>query len=186
MKENNNNRICPPELAGSLDNSIRKLLQNPRKILQPFISSGMTVLDLGCGPGYFTIEIARILDGSGKVIAADLQQGMLNKVIRKISGTEIESRIKIHKCQENLIGISEKVDFILAFWMIHEVYDPDRLIGELKSVLNPGGKVYVIEPKLHVSKKSFSNTVGKFKQAGFKIVENPKVFFSRTVLLSIE
>jgi ubiquinone/menaquinone biosynthesis C-methylase UbiE len=184
MSEINNKRICPPELAGSLDNSLRKLLHNPRKILQPFINPGMTVLDLGCGPGFFTLEIAKIVGISGKVIAADLQEGMLNKVIRKISGTEIESRIKIHKCQENRIGVTEKVDFILAFWMIHEVYDPDRLIRELKSILNPGGKVYVIEPKFHVSKKSFNNTVEIFRKAGFEIIDNPIVFISRTVLLS--
>jgi hypothetical protein len=40
-------RVCPVERAGSLDNGIRKWLQNPRKILGPYIEEGMTVLDLG-------------------------------------------------------------------------------------------------------------------------------------------
>jgi len=76
-----NNNICPVEKAGGLDNSIRKILQHPRKILRPYIKEGMSVLDLGCGPGYFSLEIAKLLNESGKVIAADLQQGMLDKVI---------------------------------------------------------------------------------------------------------
>ncbi|MCX6226077.1 MAG: methyltransferase domain-containing protein, partial [Bacteroidia bacterium] len=149
MSENNNKRICPPALAGSLDNSWRQWLQNPRKILQPFIKEGMTVLDLGCGPGFFTLEIAKIVGSSGKVIAADLQEGMLAMVARKAGGTSLEKRIEIHQCQENKIGITEMVDFILAFWMIHEVNDPEKLIEELTTIIQPGGTLLIIEPKLH-------------------------------------
>jgi len=84
MNNEKNTRICPVERAGGLDNSFRRLLQNPRTILKIYISRGMTVLDLGCGPGFFSIEIAKLLNDSGKVIAADLQEGMLEKVIKKI------------------------------------------------------------------------------------------------------
>jgi len=90
MSNEKNKRICPVEYAGGLDNSVRRLLQNPRKILKPYIHQGMTVLDLGCGPGFFSIEIAKMLKDTGKVIAADLQEGMLEKVNKKIKGTELE------------------------------------------------------------------------------------------------
>jgi ubiquinone/menaquinone biosynthesis C-methylase UbiE len=83
-------KICPVELAGGLDNSLRRLLQNPQKILKPYIKKGMVVLDLGCGPGFFSIEIAKLLMGSGEVIAADLQEGMLDRVSKKIKGTALE------------------------------------------------------------------------------------------------
>ena len=84
MSIEKNKRICPVEYAGGLDNSFRRLLQNPGKILKPYIHEGMTVLDLGCGPGFFSIEIAKMLKDSGKVIAADLQEGMLERVRQKI------------------------------------------------------------------------------------------------------
>jgi ubiquinone/menaquinone biosynthesis C-methylase UbiE len=71
------NRVCPVSLAGGLDNKIRRWLQNPRKILAPYIQEGMTVLDIGCGPGFFSIEMAQLVGKSGKVFAADLQEGML-------------------------------------------------------------------------------------------------------------
>jgi len=126
MNKEKSKRICPVEKAGGLDNFVRKLLQNPQKILKPYINEGMTVLDLGCGPGFFSIEIAKRLIDSGKVIAADLQEGMLDKVRQKIKGTELEQKIIPHKCQEESIDLTEKVDFVLAFYMIHEVPNQDK------------------------------------------------------------
>jgi ubiquinone/menaquinone biosynthesis C-methylase UbiE len=53
----------------------------------------MTVLDLGCGPGFFSIAMAQMTGASGRVIAVDLQSGMLQKLNAKIQGTELESAI---------------------------------------------------------------------------------------------
>jgi ubiquinone/menaquinone biosynthesis C-methylase UbiE len=184
MSKEINKRICPVELAGGLDNSIRRLLQNPQKLLRPYIREGMTVLDLGCGPGFFSVEIAKMLNDSGKVIAADLQQGMLEKINKKIKGTELEQRIKIHKCEDIKIGVTENVDFVLVFYMIHEVPNQDNLLRELKSILKPDGKIFIIEPKFHVSKKSFEEMINRIKDIGFEIIDRPKVFFSRTVLFT--
>jgi len=186
MSNEINERTCPVELAGGLDNYIRRLLQNPQKLLNPYIRKGMTVLDLGCGPGFFSIEIAKMLKDSGKVIAADLQEGMLEKVTKKIRGTELEQRIEIHKCEATKVGVTEPVDFILLFYMIHEVQDQEKLLEELKSILKPSGRIYIIEPKFHVSKKSFEAMKDKIQSMGFEIIDNPKVFFSRTVLLTLK
>jgi ubiquinone/menaquinone biosynthesis C-methylase UbiE len=184
MSKEKNKRICPVERAGGLDNSVRRLLQNPQKILRPYINEGMTVLDVGCGPGFFSIEIAKMLTNSGKVIAADLQEGMLEKIIQKIRGTDLEQIIEIHKCQNDEIGVTENVDFVLAFYMIHEVPNQDKLFLELKSILKPNGMIYIIEPKFHVSKKSFDDMIDRIINIGFEIIDRPKVFFSRTVLLT--
>jgi ubiquinone/menaquinone biosynthesis C-methylase UbiE len=176
--------ICPAEFAGTLDNPLRRIIHNPGKILASFITKGMTVIDLGCGPGYFTIDLARLVGEGGKVIAADLQQEMLDRVIRKIKGTDLESRILIHKCQDDKTGLSEKADFVLAFWMIHEVPDRQRLFGELKSILKSGGRILIIEPKIHVTGKSFRKMILLLESAGFAIIERPKICLSRSVLLS--
>ncbi|MGO9482346.1 MAG: class I SAM-dependent methyltransferase [Candidatus Kryptoniota bacterium] len=184
MNEERSKRVCPVEIAGGLDNFFRRLLQNPRKILSSYIVDGMTVLDLGCGPGFFSVEIAKMLSGSGKVIAADLQEGMLEKVSKKIKGTELERRITLHKCEDSKIGLTENVDFVLAFYMVHEVPSQDELFAELKSVLKPGGKLYIIEPKVHVSRESFDNMIDKLKTIGFEFIGRPKVLFSRTVLVT--
>jgi ubiquinone/menaquinone biosynthesis C-methylase UbiE len=182
MSEEDKNRVCPVELAGGLDNSIRRFLQNPKRILRPYISGGMTVLDFGCGPGFFTIEIAKMLDGGGKAIAADLQDGMLEKVKNKIKGTQLEQIIRLHKCESDKIGIAEEVDFILAFYVIHEVPDKKRLFEEFNSILKPGGRILIIEPNFHVSKSAFSDMLGIMENSGLKVIERPKSFMNRAIL----
>ena len=52
--------VCPYWMAGLLDNPLRRLLHNPEKILAEFMHEGQTALDLGCGPGYFTMAMARL------------------------------------------------------------------------------------------------------------------------------
>jgi ubiquinone/menaquinone biosynthesis C-methylase UbiE len=183
MENIENSQVCPVELAGGLDNSFRRFLQNPQKILSPFIKKGMTVLDMGCGPGFFTIEIAKLLNGSGKVIAADLQDGMLEKVRQKIRETELEQRIELHRCQSETIGVEEKVDFILAFYVIHEVPSQDKLFQEFKSILNPDGKILIVEPNFHVTGKSFETMLERVKKVGFEIIDRPKSFLNRAVVL---
>jgi ubiquinone/menaquinone biosynthesis C-methylase UbiE len=180
----NRNRVCPVELAGSLDNRLRIWIQNPRKILAPYIKEGMTVLDIGCGPGFFSLVIADMVGKNGKVIAADMQEGMLQKIKQKITGTVLEDRIKLHKSEQFKIGVSEKVDFILAFYMIHEVPEKEMFFKELISTLKDKGQFLIVEPKyFHVSKKDFEVTISKAKSAGFQLVDKPKLLMSQVALL---
>ena len=178
-----NTRVCPVQRAGSLDSRIRGWIQDPQRILGPYIEEGMTVLDMGCGPGFFSIDLARMVGESGRVIASDLQEGMLQKLRKKIQGSELENRIILHKCQEDEFGVSEDVDFVLAFYVIHEVPDQKKLFNEIKSLLKPNGQVFIAEPPFHVSKAAFEETVGIAQSAGFTPVEKPKVLFSKTILL---
>ena len=176
-------RVCPVERAGSLDIRIRRWVQNPRRILRPYIEEGMTALDVGCGPGFFSIDMARMVGESGRVIAADLQEGMLQKVRDKIKGTALEGRIILHKCEEDKIGVSEQVDFVLLFYMVHEVQNKEALFDEIGTILNPKGQVLIVEPPFHVSKSAFEETLGKARNVGFTDIEGPKVLFSKTAIL---
>ena len=178
-----NSRVCPVQRAGSLDNRIRRWIQDPQKILGPYIEEGMTVLDIGCGPGFFSIDMARMVGESGRVIATDLQEGMLQKLRKKVQGTKLEKRIILHKCEEDNIGVSEDVDFVLAFYMVHEVPNQEKFFNEIKSLLKPNGQVLIVEPPFHVSKTAFEETVRIARDAGFTPVEKPKVLLSKTMTL---
>ena len=178
-----NKRVCPIERASSLDNRMRRWLQNPQKILGPYIEEGMTVLDLGCGPGFFSIDMAQMVGKYGRVIAADLQEGMLQKLRDKIQGTELEERITLHKCEENKIGISEEIDFVLVFYVVHEVPNQEEFFNEIGVILKPKGQVLVVEPPFHVSKSAFEETIRKARNAGFTLTERPKVLLSKTAVL---
>ena len=143
----------------------------------------MTVLDLGCGPGFFSVELAKMVGSSGKVIAADLQEGMLQIVRDKIKGTELENRITLHKCENNKIGLTVNVDFVLAFYVVHEIPDRDKLFSEIETLLKPNGQVLVVEPPFHVSNKAFEDTIQKARAAGFTEIKRQNILFSKTVVL---
>ncbi len=176
-------RVCPVAFAGSLDNKIRRWLQNPEKIFGPYINKGMTVLDLGCGSGFFTIDLAQMVGETGRVIAADLQEGMLQKLSNKIEGMEIKERIMLHKCEAGKIGVLGPVDAAIAFYMIHEVPDPINYFKEIRAMLKSDGRFFLIEPKLfHVSKKAFNNTLKDVQSAGFEPAGVLNIFLSRSMI----
>lgn len=181
-REERSNRVYPVEKAESLDYKLRKVVQNPRTILKSYIRPGMLILDLGCGPGFFTIEMAKMLNGNGKVIAADLQEGMLEKIRTKISGTPLEEKIELHKCESDTIGLKSKVDLILAFYVVHEIKDHDRLFEEMNAILKPGGKLLIAEPSFHVTRKDFEEMIKKLMKAGFEVSQAPKILFSRSIM----
>lgn len=176
-------RVCPVKRAGSLDNKIRRWVQNPLKILRPYVDKGMTVLDVGCGPGFFSIDMAKMVGRSGRVIASDLQEGMLHKLKNKIQGTELEKRIILHKCEEKKIGVVDPVDFILAFYMIHEIPHQGRFFKEIANILKMDGLMLIVEPPFHVSKKAFNQTIIKAQETGLTASRGPGIFLSKTVIL---
>lgn len=184
MKTKMKNRVCGLEHAGALDMSLRRLFQKPRNIIKPYIKEGMTVLDMGCGPGFFSIEMAKMVGAAGKVVAADLQEGMLEKVRDKLEGTIYKNTIELHKCQSNKIGLSERFDFILIFYMLHEVPEQSAFLKEIDSLLKPDGNILIVEPKFHVSKNDFNNSKEMISDIGFEIIEEPRILFSRSVLIN--
>lgn len=143
----------------------------------------MTVVDFGCGPGFFTIDMAKMVGESGRVIAVDLQGSMLQKLREKIQGAELEERVILHKCEEDNIGIAGQVDFILAFYVVHEVPRQDVFFREIQSTLKTNGLMCVVEPPFHVSTKAFRQEVEKAQEAGLTACKGPKVLFGKTVVL---
>ena len=120
---------------------------------------------------------------SGRVIASDVQKGMLQKLRDKIQGTGLEERITLHLCEEDKVGVSVNVDFVLAFYMIHEVPNPKKFFEEIKSISKPGGQMLIVEPPFRVSKRAFEETIRKARDAGWEPVEGPKVPLSKAVIL---
>jgi ubiquinone/menaquinone biosynthesis C-methylase UbiE len=178
------NRVCPVEQASSLDNRVRRWLQDPHKLLLPFVREGMTVLDIGCGPGFFSIELARMVGATGRVLAADLQDGMLQKLSAKLRGTELEARIHLVQCGRETINVSEKIDFGLAFWMVHEVPDKASFFRQLRTIVNENARILLVEPKLfHVSRKEFAATTAVAERAGFTVSQGPRVLLSWSAVL---
>jgi ubiquinone/menaquinone biosynthesis C-methylase UbiE len=172
-------RHCPVWLSFFLDNWVRRIAHNPKKILSPFVRPGQTVLDVGCGPGVFTIPLAELVGEKGLVIAADIEDEMLGKVAKKAERLGLSSRIRVHKSRPEWIDVADKVDFILAFYMVHETPNQARFFEEARSILKDGGRMLVVEPKFHVSGSEYDETVKFALGAGLKPVSDVDVILSR-------
>jgi ubiquinone/menaquinone biosynthesis C-methylase UbiE len=129
--------------------------------------------------------MAKMVGESGKVIAVDVQEEMLQIVREKAAQQGLESRIVTHKSDPDRIGISEKVDFALAFYMVHEVPNAETFLGEIVSILKPKGKLLVVEPMFHVSATAFGKTIEVARQAGLRPITEPKIRFSRSKLFQL-
>jgi ubiquinone/menaquinone biosynthesis C-methylase UbiE len=177
------NMVCPWWVCYSFDNPLRRLFHDPERLLDPYVKPGMTVVDIGCGMGYFTVGLAKLIGPEGKVIAVDLQQHMLDALEKRARAAGMADRIVLHRCRKERLGIQEPADFILAFWMAHEVTDKSRFFREIFTLLKTEGHFLLVEPKIHVLQKSFERTLAVCGEAGFRILEKPSVALSRTVLL---
>ena len=183
----NNHFVCPWRAGPILTSSIRKLAHNPERILSPYVSEGMTAMDIGCGMGFFTLPMSGMVGKNGRVIAVDLQPEMLEGLKKNAvkAGTD---NITAHHCAQNSLRIEQwkgTVDFVSVFYMLHEVPDPERLISELRTVMSTKGKLLFVEPVVHVSAAKFQNSLRMITARGFSAVETPKITFSRAVLFSV-
>ncbi len=174
---------CPWWLCFTFDNPLRRLIQNPDSILWGLVQPGQTILDVGCGMGYFSLPLARLAGPSGTVICVDMQSQMLEAARRKAAKAGLDSRMRFQQCTENSLDLTTAADFALAFWMVHEVSHQDKFLREIKESLNPSGTLLIAEPRLHVTRAEFRKTVSSALQEGFVIADEPEVSMSMAVLL---
>lgn len=178
--------VCPPWLGYFLLNPLRKLFENPDKIFRQYITEGMIVLEPGCGMGFFTLPLARMVGPKGRVVAADIQTKMLDVLERRARKAGLVDCIELRVIKADGMGLddlSEKVDFTAAMHMLHEVRDQASFFNEVYKVSKPGGKVLIVEPKGHVNRDSFEETISIAENAGFKLDPISVNMGSRATLL---
>ena len=169
-------RVCPWWLGYWLVSPLRRFLEPPRALLAPHVAPGMVVLEPGCGMGFFTLELARLVGPSGRVVAVDLQPRMLGGLRRRARRAGLEERIEIRRAEAErlgLDGLEDVADLAVALHVVHEVGDPQRFFAEIVHALKPGGRVLVVEPRHHVSAAEFERELGAAAAAGLSTVERP-------------
>ena len=178
--------VCPWWLGYFLLGPIRKMLHPPEKIVGPYISEGMTLLDFGCAMGYFSLPMAKMAGEKGAVYCVDLQEKMLNSLVKRAKKFGRGERIKPHICSAGAIGLDglgESIDFALAFHVMHEVPDRDKIFTELFALLKPGSSLLFVEPTGHVNEEKFSEAISAAEAAGFSVADKPVIKNSRAVAL---
>jgi ubiquinone/menaquinone biosynthesis C-methylase UbiE len=175
--------VCPAAHGKWLAGSLRRLFHKPDRILRGLIQPGETVADLGCGPGFFTLPMARMVGETGRVIAVDLQEGMLDLLRERAEEAGLMARVVPRQCSETELKVTETVTFALAFYMVHEVPDVRGFLTQVHDILAPHGRFLLVEPVFHVSAPAFALTVAFAQELGFRPIATPKIRISRAVLL---
>jgi ubiquinone/menaquinone biosynthesis C-methylase UbiE len=179
-------RICPWWLGYFLVSPLRRFLHDPKEILTPYVKDGMTVLEIGGGMGFFTLPLAEMTGKAGKVISIDLQERMVRGLMKRAAKAGLENRIEARVCTTgslNIDDLARKVDFALAFAVIHEVPDKERLLSEISGAMKQDGKLLIADPKGHESEKNFNGTVAMAEAAGLLVLDRPLIRRSYAVLL---
>jgi ubiquinone/menaquinone biosynthesis C-methylase UbiE len=151
-------------------------------MLAPYVREGMTVMDVGCGMGFFSIGMAKLVGDGGGVIAVDLQSKMLDVTKKRARRAGFENRVTTHLCRPDAIGVKDTVGFILTFWMVHEVPDKNDFFDQLNSVLIPEGKLLIAEPKMHVSATRFQDILETAQTFGLELCGHPSIRFSHSAV----
>ena len=107
-----------------LASPLRRLIDAPANIVAPYVREGTTVLEPGPGMGFFTLELARRVGTSGRVVAVDIQPKMLDRLKRRAAHAGLLARLDIRPAEPDSMTHAEAagtVDFVLAFAMVHEM-----------------------------------------------------------------
>lgn len=176
-----NHRICPVSKAKKLTSIWRFIFQNPYLILGKYLNPGDIALDLGCGPGFFTIPLSRLVGQQGKVYAYDVQQPMLDILQKRISDKypNIDKRL----IKEDSLEIPESIDFALGYYIIHELSNPDQYLDEIESKLKSGGVLYIAEPVHHVSYEEADRLKDQLLKRSFKLLKFKSSKFEHKIVL---
>ncbi len=183
-KRSGHKTICPWWLCYTFDNPFRKLFHNPKTLLGPYVRPRSTAVDVGAGMGYFSIPLARLVGAAGHVTAIDVQSKMLSALAARARRRGVSERISPYLASGGSLGHHPQADFILAFWMVHEVPDQPVFLKEIFDLLKPDGLFLLAEPRAHVTEKDFLRTLQTADEVGLAVKDKPKIRFSRTALLA--
>jgi len=170
--------VCPWWVGYLLASPVRRLWQDPVRVLTPYVRPGMTVLEPGPGMGFFTMEIARLAGPSGRAVAVDVQPRMIEALKRRAKKAGLLDRIDARVCNSESMGLADldrSVDFVFACAMVHELPSPAAFFAECAKAMKPGATLLLAEPAGHVSEAEFAEQIKAAGDAGLGLIERPNI-----------
>lgn len=177
LDSHNESRKIPERLAFTLDNPIRRFLDPPERLIGKLgINPDDTVVDFGCGPGYFLIPLAKV---ARRAIGVDVSPRMLERASTKAK----KKGVSVELLQSDGTGLrleDNSVDLIFLNHVFHEVDDKPKVLGEFHRILKPLGKLAIVE-RTSDSWRLLSNTgppvvdekqlISEIQQGGFRFAQ---------------
>jgi len=181
--------VCPWWLGYLLASGLRRLVQDPAAILRPYVAEGMVVFEPGPRMGFFTLELARRVGPQGKVVAVDVQPRMVSELRRRAAEAGLAGRIDARLGPGAGMGVGDlkgRVDFVLAFGVVHELPDRDRFFAEAAEALKPGGLLLLAEPSFNIPEREFAAAVEAARACGLHAESRPAIRWTRSAVLRKE
>ena len=129
---------------------LRRLFESPEKLLGPWVEPGMTILDVGCATGFFSLPLARMTGEKGRVLCVDVEPRMVKGLVAARHEGRPASIASSPSCAGRddlgLSGHEGTVDLAVALHALHELPDIERGLRQIAAVLKPGGRLLVVEP----------------------------------------
>jgi precorrin-6B methylase 2 len=166
--------------ADWLTRAARDKEEQPDRVVAALkIPKGATVVDLGAGVGYFTWRLAQQVGPHGRVIAVDIQPGMLDRMKKNLEErgvTNVEMVLGTAEDPHLPIGV---VDLVLIVDVYHELQHPEKTMEHVRRSLKPNGRVVLIEyrrenPDIPISplhKMSVEEVRGELEPMGFRLID---------------
>ena len=146
-------RVLAPTMgvegAAWLDRPEREAEEAPATAIRALgVAPGSAVADVGAGSGYYTVLLSRAVGPRGRVVATDLQPGMLDLIRAKIEqrGLANVTLVLGRPDDPNLPAVT--FDLILMVDVYHELASPQIFVRKLREALKPGGRLVLIEFRL--------------------------------------
>jgi len=176
---------APAFIGRFLDSNIRRAMQPPAALIRRSgIQPGMRVLEIGCGSGAYTLEMARAVGATGKVVALDIQPGMLEQLKNKLTrseNTDIRNVEPLLASAYQLPFQNGSFDAAFMITVLQEIPDKWRALAEVRRTLRPGGIVAVTEWLFDPDYPLKQTTLRLLKEAGFENIDSSGNLWTYTV-----
>ena len=164
-------RACPAALSWALERPRRIRQEVPQVLDRTGIRSGERVLEVGCGPGVYTVQAAPRLEPGGQLITVDLQEEMVNRASKRIRDAGFDN-VEIHVADAHHLPLEDaSVDRAFLVGVLPEIPDPQGALDELRRVLRPDGTLSISEGFIDPDYRFAFETIRQVQQGGFTLVE---------------
>ncbi len=182
---------APWWLVEFFDRTLRGLLYDAEGLVGPYVRPGDRVADIGCGTGFHSVALSRLVGGEGEVLLVDAQQSMRDRAVARCErDPRATARLTPVLGDVGALTIAGHLDFALLSWMLHEVTDVAGLWRWLAEALaprgcgQPPGSALITEPRGHVGRGHFERELAPGLELGLSRRDIDGVFFSYAVVLS--
>jgi arsenite methyltransferase len=174
-------RACPAAFSWVLERPRRINQEVPQVLGRIELYPGERVLEVGCGPGVYTVQAAPRLKPDGQLIALDLQQEMVERASERVRAAGIDN-VEFYVADAHHLPLEDaSVDRAFLVGVLPEVPDPQAALAELHRVLRPRGILSISEGFFDPDYRFAFETIRQVQQAGFEWVERFGNFWQYTI-----